>query len=545
MGIVVVFISLALVGASNAALPPAGAAPVNLFGAALPANPVQNDGKSVELGVKVRPSVDGWISGVRYYAGQQTTGTKVATLWSNKGTMLAQATFSNPLGTGWQEVTFSSPLAVKAATVYVVSYFTPNGYYPSDNGFFNTQFVNGPLTAVNSVYRYATVSRFPSTNYNNTNYFVDALFITAAAAPATTTTIAPATTTTLPAGTTTTTRPTATTTSAPPATTTTSTIPPVTTTTTIPPATTTTTTAPPPPPGEGFAVGSGLNAMAFPEKPGLTVAESSLTPYTGPRQFNSGTHSFSNCLVTGSRLYLPEGSTANVSFKNCKFRISDTQMVLGQGGRLNIEHSLFDGALTGDEPALVMEGGGVVRFSEFVNDTDHIRLGSNGTAEWNWIHQPMTRTSSGAAHADGIEVYYAARENGAPATGPHVFVRNNYIAIEGAEGANSSVNITNDFGTVDGVRVEGNTFMNGGGYSLFIRGDGYCGCGGNNRNIEVVNNRWFGVDPSTVPDGGGGWWGGYYGTHSYQPGVGITQWSGNVLNRNGAPTTISVESAQP
>ncbi|MGI8685674.1 MAG: hypothetical protein ACR2MO_11420 [Acidimicrobiales bacterium] len=308
------------------------------------------------------------------------------------------------------------------------------------------------------------------------------------------------------------------------------------------PATATVTTVRPvvttAPAGVGITVGSGASAMTFPEKPGLTVPESSLTAYRGPRQFDSGTHSFSNCLVTGSRIYLPEGSTAHVTFKNCKFRVSDTQMILGQGGQLTIEHALFDGALTGNEPALVMEGGGVVRFSEFINDTDHIRLASNGTAEWNYIHQPMARTGEGNAHADGIEVYYAARENGSPASGPHVFVRNNYIAIGGAEGANSAVNITNDFGTVDGVRVEGNTFMNGGGYSLFIRGDGYCGCGGSNRNIEILNNRWF--------SGGEDRWGGYYGTHSWQPNVGLTAWSGNRLFRtDGSSVAVEKDEAQP
>lgn len=367
-----------------------------------------------------------------------------------------------------------------------------------------------------------------------------------AVATLSTTTAPAATTISIPPATPTTTLPgSITTTSAPVAPTTTSTT--ITPTTARPPVTSTTSTAPTPtPPGSGATIGSGPSAMEFPEKPGLTVSEASLTAYAGPRRFDSGAYSFSNCLVTGDRLYLPEGSTANVTFRNCKFRIAATQMVLGQGGRLTIEHSLFDGALTGNEPALVMEGGGVVRFSEFINDTDHIRLGSNGTAEWNYIHQPMPVTAEGNAHGDGIEVYYGARENGAPATGPHIFVRNNFIAIGGAEGANSAINVTNDFGKIDGVRIEGNTLVAGGGYSLYLRSDGYCGCGGNNANIEVLNNRWFGVNPNTVGDGGGGWWGGYYGAYSYQPAVGVTAWSGNVLRRpDGTSVTLSLDSAQP
>jgi hypothetical protein len=118
-------------------------------------------------------------------------------------------------------------------------------------------------------------------------------------------------------------------------------------------------------------------------------------------------------------------------------------------------------------------------------------------------------------------------------------VENNYINISGAAGENSSVNVTNDFGPIDGVRVKGNTFMPAGGYALYLRGDGYCGCGGNLANIEVQNNRWFSSTDHL--------YGGFYGTRSYTPAVGVTDWSGNTFTYPNGTTTIplTLDNYQP
>jgi hypothetical protein len=275
--------------------------------------------------------------------------------------------------------------------------------------------------------------------------------------------------------------------------------------------------------------------MVFPEKPGLITPESSLTPYTGPTTFTSGTHLIENKLIT-TALTVPRSSTAVLTLRNVKFRASAWRQLLAQGGTVRADHIFVDGALNGNEPAIVIEGGGWIRLSEIINVANPIRIGSNTRAEWNYLHAFPTQTSEGGAHSDGIEVYYAARPAGF--VGPHVFVSNNYITMGNAEGGTGSINVTNDFGPVDGVRIEGNTMLPGGTYALYLRGDGYCGCGGDNRNIEVVNNRWFGDAQRR--------WGGYYGTHSYNPPRGVTVWSGNTLRKaDGTTVTIPLGDAQP
>ena len=76
---------------------PASATPAAITGDAQPA----------ELGVKFRADVSGSITGVRFYKGASNTGTHVGHLWSNTGTLLATATFTNETASGWQQVMFS------------------------------------------------------------------------------------------------------------------------------------------------------------------------------------------------------------------------------------------------------------------------------------------------------------------------------------------------------------------------------------------------------------------------------------------------------
>jgi hypothetical protein len=273
------------------------------------------------------------------------------------------------------------------------------------------------------------------------------------------------------------------------------------------------------PPGGGFTVGSGAASLVFPEKPGLTVSESSLKPYTGPKEFRGGgTYVFENCYVTDTiRMY--SSATANVTFRNCKFTVDSWWGILAEGGTILVEHSLFDGTGVQDENfPLAMDGAhGTVRYSEFRNNTDNIRLGGNTLAEWNYIHAGKAHSGTGNAHSDGIEIYNARRSSGV--TGPHTIVRNNYIDIKGSEGATGCVNITTDFGPVDGVRVEGNVFMPGGTYSLYVR---LQTTSGPIKNVEVVNNRWFASTTGSRSSG-------MYGTHSVDPESSISQWSGNTI----------------
>jgi uncharacterized protein (TIGR03437 family) len=141
------------------------------------------DTAAVELGVKFRSSVSGYVAGVRFYKGSQNTGTHTGSLWSNSGSRLAQVTFSNETASGWQQASFSTPVAINANTTYVVSYQAPKGRYSSNSYYFSSTGVsNSTLRALkdgesggNGVYRYGQ-GGFPNATWRSSNYWVDVVF---------------------------------------------------------------------------------------------------------------------------------------------------------------------------------------------------------------------------------------------------------------------------------------------------------------------------------------------------------------------------------
>ncbi len=151
-----------------------------------PVTPSDSDSAGVELGVKFRSDMNGYIKGIRFYKGPSNTGTHVGTLWSSSGTPLAQATFQNETSGGWQQVLFTTPVAVTANTVYVASYYAPNGGYATSSGQFQTAGVdNGIMHALstseasgNGLYTYGASSSFPASTFQATNYWVDVVFDT-------------------------------------------------------------------------------------------------------------------------------------------------------------------------------------------------------------------------------------------------------------------------------------------------------------------------------------------------------------------------------
>jgi hypothetical protein len=152
--------------------------------ATTPSVAAENDGDAVELGVKFQSTVNGYITGLRFYKGPGNTGTHIGHLWTAGGSLLASATFTNETSSGWQQVTLPSPVAITANTTYVASYHAPTGHYAVDNSYFDSTFTNSPLRALadgsqggNGVYRYGA-GGFPTESYQASNYWVDVVFTT-------------------------------------------------------------------------------------------------------------------------------------------------------------------------------------------------------------------------------------------------------------------------------------------------------------------------------------------------------------------------------
>jgi hypothetical protein len=151
---------------------------------AVPTSPSINDSGAYELGVRFTSDTNGFVSGIRFYKGTGNGGTHVGHLWTNTGALLGMVTFTNESASGWQEADFATPVAVTAGTVYVASYFDPQGHYAGDRPFFSLGAVdNPPLHALapgpagaNGVY--ANDGGFPTQSYQSTNYWVDVVFST-------------------------------------------------------------------------------------------------------------------------------------------------------------------------------------------------------------------------------------------------------------------------------------------------------------------------------------------------------------------------------
>ncbi len=149
----------------------------------VPVNTDSGDASSVEVGVTFTAQQNGFISGIRFYKSTANVGTHIGNLWSSGGVLLASATFAGESASGWQKVTFSSPVAITANTSYVASYFAPSGHYSADSGYFATSGVSNPplaalanSSAANGTFSYTSVSTFPTSSFNATNYWVDVIF---------------------------------------------------------------------------------------------------------------------------------------------------------------------------------------------------------------------------------------------------------------------------------------------------------------------------------------------------------------------------------
>ena len=138
-----------------------------------------SDRNAVELGVKFSASEDITVTGIRFFKGSRNTGLHLGTLWGPDGKPLATTTFTQETRSGWQSASFATPVAVDAGATYVASYRAPKGQYSADVEYFDEAQSDGTVTFPEGagVYTYRT-GRFPTQNYQNSNYYVDVVYTT-------------------------------------------------------------------------------------------------------------------------------------------------------------------------------------------------------------------------------------------------------------------------------------------------------------------------------------------------------------------------------
>jgi len=179
---------------------PATTGPYSIWNyAAMPSESTVADPNSVELGVKFQSQINGLVTGIRFYKGPSNTGIHVGQLFTNSGTLLASATFTNETASGWQEVDFSQPVAISANTTYIAAYHTNVGDYSATPNYFTSSGAeNAPLQALsssaaggNGLYAYGPAGTFPTATSESSNYWVDVFFTAGSSTPPTVTGVTP------------------------------------------------------------------------------------------------------------------------------------------------------------------------------------------------------------------------------------------------------------------------------------------------------------------------------------------------------------------
>ena len=160
-----------------------GSSPVTLWDSgALPATEAVNETSAVELGVRVRSSLAGRVTGLRFFKGDGNEGPHLGRLWTATGTLLGSLSFANETRRGWQQAYFSEAISISANTAYVASYHTPSGRYAVTAGGLSDARTRGSLTAPastsqagNGLFAYGS-GGFPNNSWNGGNYWVDVIF---------------------------------------------------------------------------------------------------------------------------------------------------------------------------------------------------------------------------------------------------------------------------------------------------------------------------------------------------------------------------------
>src|SRR5467141_3276044 len=139
------------------------------------------------MGVSFTADTSGTVTAIRFYKSAANTGLHAGHLWSRTGALLATVTFTGETSSGWQQANLSTPVAITANTVYVASYQTTIGRWSVNWDYFATSGVNNPpLHALQNGNGapdgvYASAGVFPRYTYRSANFWVDAVFNSAAA----------------------------------------------------------------------------------------------------------------------------------------------------------------------------------------------------------------------------------------------------------------------------------------------------------------------------------------------------------------------------
>lgn len=158
----------------------------------VPDSAVDSDTSAATLGVSFSSSVAGVVTAVEVYRGRGGAVPEDGALWSSSGRRLATAEFAADPGTGWVRADLSTPVRLRPGARYVASYDAPRGRYAGDNWQLDADdpVAYRALTAWQGVYTRVD-DGFPTQRYQDSNYYVDVVFVPDGSGPTTTPTPTP------------------------------------------------------------------------------------------------------------------------------------------------------------------------------------------------------------------------------------------------------------------------------------------------------------------------------------------------------------------
>lgn len=151
-----------------------------------------NDGP-YEMGVKFTTSQAAKVKSFSYYKTSGESGSHIGNLWSATGVLLATVLFTNETSSGWQYAALSSNVYITPGNTYVVSVNSNSEYAAGGAQSLGSSITNGILSTVtdNNNGVYGSPGIFPTSSFNNNNYFRDIL-VEPLTAPSIPTLISPA-----------------------------------------------------------------------------------------------------------------------------------------------------------------------------------------------------------------------------------------------------------------------------------------------------------------------------------------------------------------
>jgi hypothetical protein len=161
----------------------------SIFTSQTPSGSFSDAAPGLTLGTLFTASVDGQITGIRWYFPSTLPASAVGLLYSyttdTTGSELARATFVSPTAGTWNTVNFASPVNITAGTLYVAAVLTPDWYVATSGLFASSGITNGHLTAIandvitpntNGKFHVGATAAFPEQTFGASCYFADVLF---------------------------------------------------------------------------------------------------------------------------------------------------------------------------------------------------------------------------------------------------------------------------------------------------------------------------------------------------------------------------------